>query len=198
MSKVYEGRKQFSSLANATALLVVLAAGTSIAISRLAVAQNDRVNDLGATAIDVQIRSSTDTLLVLFLSGSCGACRQEPGASRLKEAIGSYVTSAPRARIVGVGLDAGASQALAYLEGVGHFDEVSAGGAWTNHLSLQYLFADSIPIATVPQLVFVERHTVVRQNGAHNTVAVSSVVLNRYLGLHAISQRLRADPGEAR
>jgi hypothetical protein len=178
---------------NTGTVLLLIGLGALLLVSR-----RDAAFVPSATTVDGQVRTGTDTLLVFFVSSICGACREEPAASWFRGTLRSYAAQTPRFRTVGVALDLDPWTAIRYLDSLQHFDEISAGGSWTNHLALHYLFSDSVPVAAVPQLLLVERGTVVSRDTGRINVAVNDHVLDRFVGLHSISQWLQDASGGAR
>jgi hypothetical protein len=129
----------------------------------------------------------TDTLLVLFLSSTCPACRAEPYASALRDALAKYNALGQHSRVIGVAIDADAQIGVEYLSTVASFDQVSAGAGWINQLANAFIWSDSVPIASVPQLLVIRRRTTLR---GERYVAVSDSIVERALGLPPIVQWL--------
>jgi hypothetical protein len=62
---------------------------------------------------------------------------------------------------VGVALDSAVEAGLSILQSFGSFDEVNVGNGLNSTGALRYIWQDSLPFAAVPQLVVIERKTVV-------------------------------------
>lgn len=132
-------------------------------------------------------RDGTDTLVLVFLSRTCRACNQQPGADSLVHSLQRLARLQGRPRLVGIAIDADVHAGARYLEQIAAFDEVSTGSGWSNDLALRYLFPDGAPIiANVPQLVLVERHLSFTE-GTPAVTSMSSAVIGRVLGLGPIT-----------
>lgn len=129
----------------------------------------------------------SDTVAIFFLSSTCLAGASEPAASRFTDLLGDAVRRTERPRLMGVAVDEDARRGTQYLFDIARFDQVSAGGGWSNEVSLRYLFPNGLPpMANVPQLVVVER--LIEVSGDTSEPAVTEIrVLHRALGLGPIS-----------
>lgn len=66
---------------------------------------------------------------------------------------------------LGVAVDPGADAGLRHLEGMGPFDEVTAGRGWANAHALRYVWEEWPGIAGTPQIVLIEREMRVERGG---------------------------------
>lgn len=101
-------------------------------------------------------------LTAILLSSSTCAGNTLPGFTEAVQEIGWRVQE--RAverqvlhRIVGVATDPLAADGLRYLQGLGEFHEVVAGGGWTNFAAMQLMWTEPRVPAQVPQLLIDRR-----------------------------------------
>jgi hypothetical protein len=94
---------------------------------------------------------------------------------------------------MGLGVDGDAAVGAAYLNSIAKFDEISTGAGWANHAVNSYVFFDSIPMASVPQLVVVQRRTDV--DLVARRVARKDSVLYRVLGMPPIVRWFESELG---
>jgi hypothetical protein len=100
---------------------------------------------------------------------------------------GSLTTlrSGPRRLVhVGISLDTDVETGFEFLLQFGNFNEISVGGSVTNLAALRYIWQDSIPIASIPQLVIVER-TSMSSDGKLSVITEN--VVGRLVGMNAIA-----------
>ncbi len=133
-----------------------------------------------------RLRTGNEILLV-FVGGSFCRANRRPGFHQAVENAklrvrDQAVARGRQFRAVAVSLDWKPTEALAFLDGFGNFDEVSVGSNWVNDSAIRYVWRDLPGDPTVPQLVVVERHVEVGR-----TVQVGSErVLKRVLGAEQI------------
>lgn len=167
------------------ALTLITAGALLTATAVLFVRGRTTVPIASARAVPVP-RTGTDTTALLFLSRTCPACTAEPGASSLRAWLDSLTQRPSRPKLVGVAIDDNAAAGIEYLTEVSDFDEVSAGDGWANAFAYDYVWNVASPVATVPQLIIVERTTVVQDSPF--TVSSSETLLRRYVGLRPITE----------
>jgi hypothetical protein len=110
----------------------------------------------------------------------------EPGAGRLRMALaGATQDRGQNVRYLGVALDWDVEAGLRMLRRMGRFDEVSAGGGWTNSAVFQFLWQDSLAVAAIPQLILLERTLRISPAG-QDMYLVSARVLQKALGVDGI------------
>ena len=124
-----------------------------------------------------------DTLLVFLLSSGCPACRAEPNATNLRLALERYSSQTTRARTLGAAIDNNVQAALAYLTSVGTFDQISAGGGWTNQIAHDFIWPDTIPLVTVPQVLVISRRVTAPVRGRRS---MQDSVVERLIGMPPI------------
>lgn len=142
---------------------------------------------------DYQLRTGDETVLVLVGGSFCGAHRR-PGFPGAVESAKLHVQRQARAtgrqfRAVGVSLDWKPDEALAFLGGLGEFDEMLLGGNWVGDGAARYVWRDMPGEPVVPQLIVVERHVEAGQAAVGIT---RERVLKRVLGADAIEEWVRS------
>lgn len=127
------------------------------------------------------LSSGKDTVALVFLDGRCAACRSEPNATKLSDALKrTHVITDRRLHVVGIALDDDPSEGIEYLSTAGVFDEISAGASWINSFVIDYIWADSIGVGAIPQLILLTRDVTIHDEGIRvNT----PVVLARHEGM---------------
>ena len=92
----------------------------------------------------------------------------------------------------GVSLVPSVKEAVEHLAQIADFDEISAGGNWTNSAVARYLGPDigRDRTSSVPQLIFLERE--IRSNGSDRFSVLPEHELKRYIGLGEIGDWIKA------
>jgi hypothetical protein len=85
---------------------------------------------------------------------------------------------------IGAAQSASTADGLLHLEGVGHFDEITAGRAWYNSLFLRWVYGDAPGPAATPQLIVLYRRGAKGLSPGLET----EVVLIREVGLGALQR----------
>ena len=81
--------------------------------------------------------------------------------------------------VTGVATDWEVETGIAYLKGVGPFDEIIAGKNMFNHGATEYLWKDSAVPPVEPQVVLIEREV---QYAGGRVVIKNNRVIDRYIG----------------
>lgn len=97
-----------------------------------------------------------------------------------------------RFRRIGVAVDVGPRTGFEYLDKFGPFDSKLVGGGWENPGAVDYLFRGLPGDATIPQIVIVQRHVEVLQNGLEIT---RDSLWGRLIGIDGMRQWLARQPG---
>lgn len=144
----------------------------------------------GDDRIAPRANPGVDTTALLVVDGSCPACRLEPAASEVRDLLDSLqAIHVRRPRLIGVAIDRSVEQGLAVLKRFGDFDEISVGSEWANTMLLEYIWRDTLAFSTVPQLLVIERHTVV--DSTNERVKYSNKYIEQIIGLPSIAVWLR-------
>lgn len=132
--------------------------------------------------------SGVDTIAITFVSDSCKACRIKAEVGAFRNAH-ERLHTAPgrRIKVVGVAVDRDPGRGRRRLAKLGPFSEISTGGGWTNSLAIEYIWADTLALPAIPQLVVVERSQVVDEQ---HMIVESQRVVGRVYGLHAMTRWL--------
>jgi hypothetical protein len=106
-------------------------------------------------------RSGSGVVLVFIGSPECpwSTLPSLPGMIRdLKLGIRERAAASDRwFATIGIAQSSDARSGMAFLESFGEFDEVVAGGGWTNVGLLRYVYGNVSGLAATPQVVVVER-----------------------------------------
>jgi hypothetical protein len=132
--------------------------------------------------------TGVDTIAITIVSDSCKACEIKSEVAAFRNAHERLRTSpGRRIRVVGVAVDPDVGRGRRRLAKLGPFSEISSGGGWTNSVAVEYIWADTLALPAIPQLVVVERNQVVDEQ--HITVE-SERVVDRVYGMHAMARWL--------
>jgi hypothetical protein len=133
-------------------------------------------------------------VLLYFGKGTCAWSNREAtfiAVRRVRDALARQAAAKGWAfAAVGVAYDRSREVSLAHLANFEFFDEVSAGGGWTNQLVSRYFWGDSPGIAASPEVV-----VLLRTIGAPETPGVLSLysiareqILTRKIGLRELER----------
>jgi hypothetical protein len=135
---------------------------------------------------------SRDQIVLVFVgSTSCTASRStgmKRNLARARRAVERHAAEeGATVFLIGAAESHSAAQGLAFLEEMGPFDEMAAGGGWANSTLLKYVVTDLRGPGTTPQLLVLRRS----MSGGGWGVASESLVL-RLVGLRAVEEWLRS------
>lgn len=136
--------------------------------------------------------AGTDTVAILVVTSSCGACTIEPWFSYVRQELAMFSNrdQASRMSLIGVAIDGPVTDAMGILGRFGSFDEISAGRGWANTFAVTYMVTDSTALTSVPQLFVLERTS---SSAGPNPAGLRATerLIDRATGLAAITHSLR-------
>lgn len=143
----------------------LLKTGLNIAIvlALIAAAAIWLVPHLARTTPDSQhilVQEGVDTVIALVVSSTCGACSDDETVRAIRFALDHLVASRPRnsrTRLLGVAVGSSPSREVSFLERLGPFDEIAAGGSWGNFVFSDLVWERTNGSPAVPQLIMFVR-----------------------------------------
>ncbi len=144
----------------------VSSVGVALAVFRVGVAGARTiaaVRQPNGRGFATQLPDSTREYLALVYIGkaSCPVCRRPELKAAVRRARDLTTQSAMRHKLmfhsVGVSLDASSADGIKYLESVGPFHEVLAGGNWVGLGAAYFLWSRFGPPVSTPQLLIIRR-----------------------------------------
>lgn len=117
---------------------------------------------MAAYAPSYTVEQGPEVVLVFIGASFCGAHKRPGFAETVERAkVGlarRTVAQGKQFSAVGISLDWKPTEALAFLERFGSFDQVSLGRNWTNDSALRYIWKDLPGEPVVPQILVIERY----------------------------------------